>query len=370
MRAICALLIAFALLLGPLNASATEVKPAQASRSWLYLNSFQSKKLIALDPMTGSVMSTIEVDDLAGSLGFGVTYGGKRLLIVDGGARSRLRVLDAATRGRVAEHFFDHRALLLGGGPAVHLTADDRWLFVDTCDYAAAAKGVRIFDIKSGHFMPMGLRERGCDSIKFASAHNGLVLGVCPNFLQTLQSPPPQGESEWIGTAKVETSIESPAYAALSSDGKKAYVMGYLEAGRPWPFARWRTGHPLARMDDLRAVLDNFHGDVPDPRGRAIPAMGLSPYGGLLAIVAGPHLWLLDSEVMHVVQHHVKLPFLDHVVFTSDGPEMLTLHSLEGGRGELLRISTQTAQIARMSLDHLNVPFVAGMTVFTLAPAP
>ena len=53
---------------------------AQNAKSWLYLNAFQSQKLIAIDPVTGRVESTIEVDDLAGTLGAGVTSDGKTVL--------------------------------------------------------------------------------------------------------------------------------------------------------------------------------------------------------------------------------------------------------------------------------------------------
>ena len=50
---------------------------------------------------------------------------------------------------------------------------------MDTYDYAAAAKGVRIFVVENGRFMPVGLRDRG-------SGDNGLIIGgnadIAPSF--------------------------------------------------------------------------------------------------------------------------------------------------------------------------------------------
>src|SRR5215470_8045367 len=160
---------------------------AQAASSWLYINAFQSRKLIAIDPTTGRVQSTIEVDDLAGTLGAGVTSDGKTVLTVDGSSKSRLRMLNAATGELIAEHLFDNRTLWLGSGTAVHLTADDRRLLVQTYDYAAAAKGVRVFDVENRRFMPVGLRERGCDDASFASARDGSLIAVCRGFLTELE---------------------------------------------------------------------------------------------------------------------------------------------------------------------------------------
>ena len=57
---------------------------------------------------------------------------------------------------------------------------------MDTDDYAAAAKGVRIFAVENGRFMPVGLRDRGSGDIKFASGRNGLIIGgnadIAPSF--------------------------------------------------------------------------------------------------------------------------------------------------------------------------------------------
>jgi len=341
---------------------------AQNAKSWLYLNSFQSQKLIAIDPATGRVESTIEVDDLAGSLGAAVTSDGRTLLIVDGDTKSRLRMLNAATRQPIAEQIFYHRLLLLGGGPTVHLTADDRWLFAKTYDYAAAAKGIRVFDIANRRFTPVGLRDRDCNDVNFASARDGRLIAICPGFLQELQPLSPNVPGEWTGS-KVPTSIESPADSTLTSDGDVLYALGYFEAGRPWLLNRWTRGQPQASVRDLRDVLD-IHGDIPDPRGRAVPAMALSPDAKTFAVVAGPHIWLVDSATMHVVGHWLESSPVDRPAFTRDGKEILAMRHLDGGRAELLRMSTSTRDITRVPLDHLGMNFIAGAATFIVAPAP
>src|SRR5262245_50618986 len=178
---------------------------AQNAKSWVYLNAFQSQKLIAIDPVTGRVESTIEVDDLAGTLGAAVTSDGKTVLTVDGGSKSRLRMFNAATRELIAEHAFDHRVLELGIGPVVHLTADDRRLLVKTYDYAAAAKGVRVFDVQNRRFLPVGLQERGCDDPSIASARDGSLIAVCRGLLKESQPFWLNGRGEWI-TNNVPTS--------------------------------------------------------------------------------------------------------------------------------------------------------------------
>jgi glutamine cyclotransferase len=84
---------------------------AQIAKSWLYLNAFQSRKLTAIDPTTGRVEDTIDVDDAGGSLGAAVTSDGKTIITADGSLKSRLRMFKAATLELMAEHAFDHRVL-------------------------------------------------------------------------------------------------------------------------------------------------------------------------------------------------------------------------------------------------------------------
>jgi len=345
---------------------------AQNAKSWLYLNAFQSQKLIAIDPVTGRVESTIEVDDLAGTLGAAVTSDGKTVLTVDGGSKSRLRVFNAATRELIAEHAFDHRVLELGIGPVVHLTADDRRLLVKTYDYAAAAKGVRVLDVENRRFLPVGLQERGCDDASFASARDGSLVAVCRGFLTELEPFRLNGLGEWI-IKNVPTSIEIVADVALSSDGDILYILGEIDASGhfgvtdPWLLSRWQRGQSQVGVHDLRAVLD-IQGAITDSGGNT--AIDLSPDGKALAIVAGPHMWLLDSATLRVVEHWLEPSPIDRPAFSPDGKEILAMRRLGGGRSELIRISSSTKEITRVPLDHLGMNFNRGAATFIVAPAP
>ena len=336
---------------------------AQDPKSWLYLNAFQSRKLIAIDARTGRVESTIEVNDMAGSPGAAVTSDGKTIITVDGSMKSRLRVLTAATRELISEHAFDHRVLWLNHGRTVHLTADDRRLLVKTFDYAAAAKGIRVFDVENRHFLPFGLQERACDDARFASARDGSLIAVCPGFLQELQPPSLHLPGEWIA-AKIKTADESPSDVALAGDGSILYVIGSPGTRRPWLLSRWTRGQSEASATDLRIALNA--NDVISPA----PVISLSPDGKMLAIVAGFHIWLVDSTTLHLVGHWLESWPIDRLAFTRDGKEMLAMRNLGGGRAELMRISTSTKDITRLPLDHLGMNFIAGAPTFIVAPAP
>lgn len=349
--------------------SSRHAMAAEATQSWLYLNTFQSNTLVAVNPMTGTVESAFDVEDGAGSLGLGVSSDGRRLFVVDGDTTSRLRVLDAATSNTLAEHIFDHRVLLLGGGPVVHLTADNRLLLVSTYDYAAAATGVRVFDVRNGRFTPLGLRGRGCDSPRFVSAQGGTLISVCPNFLQSMPPVTANMPYERVGGKKVPTFIENPADAVLSADGTHLYVVNHFDPDRPWLLVHWSYGDKEATNHDLRELLD-IHDDIPDPRGRAIPWLGLSPDTNKLALVAGPHMWLLERATLRVVGHQLQPHALNWAVFTFDGREVLTMHSSPDGRTELLRVSAATGEINRVPLGDSALQLRRRPTIFVLAPAP
>jgi len=101
-------------------------------RTRLYVSQFQGGKLLAVDLDSSKIVRQIAVDDGAGSIGVAVTSDGKKLFIVDGGSGVRLRTFYAASGKRIAQVDFSNRVLLLGGGPVLHLTADNRLIFADT----------------------------------------------------------------------------------------------------------------------------------------------------------------------------------------------------------------------------------------------
>jgi hypothetical protein len=354
---------------------------AQSAKSWLYLNAFQSRKLIAIDPITGRVEDTIDVDDAAGTLGAAVTSDGKTIITVDGSMKSRLRMFDAATLELIAEHAFDHRVLSRGSGPTVHLTADDRWLLVKTYDDAAAAKGVRVFDVEKRRFSPVGLRNRRCEDPTFASARDGRLIVACPGIFQELQPISPNVQGLWFSTMIIKSPIESPFDIALAGDGNALYAVGYPGANGyadasgspaarpPWLLSHWTRGQLEASALDLRVAL-GIQGYVPLPWSRAVHALGLSPDGKVLAFVVGPHVWLLDSATLQVVGHWLEPSPVDRPVFSRDGKEILAIRHIGGGRDELIRISTSTRDVTRVPLDDLVMYFNNGVGTFIVAPAP
>jgi hypothetical protein len=251
---------------------------------------------------------------------------------------------------------------------------------VKTYDYAAAAKGVRVFDVENRRFLPVGLRNRGCDDPSFASARDGRLIVACPGVFQELQPLSPNVPGEWIST-KIKSPIESPADIALAGDGSVLFAVGYPgvsghpgasgspEARPPWLLSRWTRGQSEASALDLRVALD-IQGYVPFPQGRAVHALGLSPDGKGLVFVAGPHVWLLDSATLNVVGHWLEPSPVDRPAFSRDGKDILAMRHLGGGRSELMRISTSTRDITRVPLDHLGMNFIAGAATFIVAPAP
>jgi hypothetical protein len=353
---------------------------AQSAKSWLYLNAFQSRKLIAIDPTTGRIEDSIDVDDAVGSLGAAVTSDGKTIITVDGSQKSRLRMFNAATLELIAEHAFDHRVLSRGSGPTIHLTADDRWLLVKTYDDAAAAKGVRVFDVEKRRFSPIGLRNRRCDDPSFASARDGRLIAACPGIFQELQPIPPNVQGLWFSGTIIKSPIESPADIALAGDGSALYAVGYPGAGGyadasgspaarpPWLLSHWTPGQLEASALDLRVAL-GIQGYVPLPWSRAVHALGLSPDGKALAFVVGPHVWLLDSATLQVVGHWLEPSPVDRPAFSRDGKEILAIRHIGGGRDELIRISTVTRDVTRVPLDHLAMYFHTGVATFIVAPA-
>lgn len=356
------------LMLSPQGMAEEGAEHGGGSRSWLYLNSFQSGQLLAIDPATGQIERKIAVKDGSGIIGFAVSSDGKRLFIADGDAKSRLRILDAASGQQIAEHRFEHRALLPGRKPTIHLTADGRWLLISTYDYAADAKGIRIFDVENGSFLPVGLRGRGCDNGKFASARNGVLIELCANVLRELSmSASAPGDS--AETAKIDTGIESPAALSFSPDGKDLYVLGEIEADGSWSLSHWQRGGTFSIEHDLRKLL-NITDEISDPRGRAVPALALSPDGTRLAVSAGPHLWLLDRKSLRVTDRQTLGAIVGSLVFTDDGGELLAMQAQPGGGGELARISVSTGKIDRTPLGNLGMRFADSPAVFRLAPAP
>lgn len=354
-------------LLAPFFLLACTLK-SQPHKTWLYINSFQQGKFFVFDLATAKVVHTIPVEDASGSMGLGVTSDGKKLFIVDGDTSYRLRVVDAATGSQLAEYTFNDRVLLLGGGPVLHLTADNRWLFVKTYDYGAAATGVRIFDVEAGSFTTLGLRGRECEAPKLVSARDGTLVAVCPQLIHELK-PLSAVQGEFLPGPWVSMSITERADVALSPDGNNLYVLGYVQEDSPWLLAHWTKGNQKVYEHDLSMLLEM----VPDAPGRGGQAwLDVSPDGKTLGLVHGPRLWLLDQQTLEIL-HRIDLPWpADEAAFTLDGRSILTLRGTAGGdtvkEALLLQISVMSGELQKVSLNGLKLP--AGPTIFKVASAP
>lgn len=341
---------------------------AQPRGPWFYINSFQSGKLFVFDLATAKVIHTIPVQDGSGSIGVAITSDGRKLFVVDGDRRHRLRTFDTVTAKVLREYPFKDRVLLLGRGPVIHLTADDRWLFLQTYDYGAAASGVRIFNVGAGSFTRLGLRGRECGSPNLASARNGTLIAVCPKLAHELR-PLPAAPGEFLPGPRVSTPIAEAADVALSPDGSDLYVLEYVKEGAPWRLVHWPKGDEALREHDLRQLLD-VAADAPGRGGRAW--LDVSPDGKWFGLVHGPRVWILERQTLKVL-HSLHLPWpADDGAFTLDGRELLTFRGSAGGaeihEALLLRVSVISGNLQNVRLKGLKFPW--GPTNFKVAPAP
>jgi len=338
---------------------------AQPSAAWLYVSAFRGGSLAVFDLASLKSVHTIPVDDAEGSIGAAATSDGQRLFIIDGDRSSKLRVLDAVSGKETASQPFENRVLLLGGGPVVHLTADDNWLLIKTYDYPSAAAGVRVFDVKRGRFATLGMRSRACGAPLFASARDGTLFSVCPNSAQRLQPLAP-APGEFIERARVSTSIAEVADVARSPDGTRLCILEQAADGAQWRLVEWTMGESSVREHDLRRLLDG----APAAPGNGGPAwMDVSPDGKMLGIVRGRRAWILERQTMRMM-HQVELPSpAEGALFSLDGADLL---SLRGGAAPadavLLRIDTGTGKLREAPLPGLSI--AQGLAVFAVAPAP
>lgn len=313
------------LLLGLLSCA----KPAESEPSTrLYVNSFGSGSIAVVGLETGDLEGTIPVEDSTGSIGAQLSASGERLFVIDGDRSHRLRVFDTRSLQPLAEHGFTHRVLLRGGGPVSHLTADARFLFVDTYDYGAAASGVRTFDVGKDAFQSVGLRGRACAAPKLASTPNGMLIQICPASLVEFRPIAAAPTADFIAKRRAETSLDRVADFALSPDASRLYLLGYVEDGGPWRFVIWNLEDGKVHERDLRSSLE-VPADAPGRGGQAWLDVGAS---GRLGIVHGPRSWFLDGESLEV-QGRVDLPSpADGAAFSLDGKELLSFRGYGGGQ--------------------------------------
>jgi hypothetical protein len=335
-------------------------------KGWLYLNSFQSGKLLVYDLSGPKLVRTIAVDDNSGGIGAAVTSDGRTLFVLDGQATQRLRIFDAAAGREVAKHGLTDRLELLGGGPVLHLTADDRFVLVSTYNTSSAASGVKVFSIKKGAFLPAGLGEPVCGMPRFASSADGLVVAVCPDRIQGFRPKDANGD-QFLPAFQSSMPISEPVDAVTPHTALDLSVIERATPAGAWRLFRWHAG--AGKTHDLRTLL----GPPEDAPGRGGQCwLDVSSDGARLALVHGRHLWILDNTADRLLRR-VELPwYADRVAFTPDGNTILTLRAtvgdVERGGVELAEISASGELTRRLPLN--GVKLESGPTVFLVTQAP
>jgi WD40 repeat protein len=337
----------------------------QQPASWLYLSAVRSGKLLLWDVNADKLVREIPVEDSSGSIGVAVSSDGKRLFVVDGNEVGHLKIYDTVTSRLAAEHTFQNRELS-NGGSVVHLSPDDRYLFVNTYDYGEAASGVRVFDVNADAFLKLGLRARQCAAPVLAGARNGVVFSICPRViyqLKPLGSNPP----DFALDQHVSSPLDQPAAVVVSPDSRQLSMVGYREQGQPWYLVQWDQGANRVKASDLRRLLS------PSDEPQSVrPWLDMSRDGKLLALVNGSTLWILDRLSLKISQR-VTLPGpIAGAAFSCDGSEVLTLRAnVEDApvkEAELVRVSVATGKTKTVPIA--GVKLRASPTIFESAVAP
>ncbi len=335
---------------------------AESRQCNVYIGSFQSGEVLIYDPAKQSVVKTIPVEDGAGVVGIAPSSDGSRLYLVDGNQRHRLRVLDAGTLKVLKEEEFGNRVLELSARPVIHLTADDRQLFVKTFDYAAAAHGIRVFDIESGRFAPVGLQRRRCDTPTFLSARNGTLVEVCPGFFRIGTSPssPSAGEGRAF-----PVSLSELADAVLSADGQDLYLLGAIQRGKRWRLVHFSVPGGPARGVDLPLSRRFRPGQ---PEGQQNPTIDVSADGNALAIVGGDRAWILEPKSYRVRR---EFPVSGRAAGGRFCPGTHALFVVgRNGGGQAITLTEIDVQSGKISQSVIRQAARTGPMVWRLAPQP
>lgn len=288
--------------------------------TWVYVAAFQGGRVQVFDLNGGKLVHAIPVEDDAGMAGVATARDGKTVFVVDGDKNHRLRIIDARTGTQTSQHPFTNRLLLPGNAQTMHLSADDRWLFIKTYDYAAAAAGVRVFDVAHKAFLETGLRDRACAAPLIGSAP-GAVLLACAGWLQEMDS------ADLTARRKVSMPIIDAVHLTVSPNGDDVYVLEAQHPDAAWRLTHWPRSQAAVQQHSLRTLP----GAGPDGRQAWMAGVGNS-----IGIVHGARAWILDRSGL-AVRHVATLPGPSQGASASAaGSELITL---AGGLGRVAQIS-------------------------------
>ncbi len=364
---------------------------ARVSHTWAYVTSFRSHLLEAIDIDTDRILFALPVRDRRGRTGLAVTSDGHRLIVVDGGEQSRLRIIDPRTGQITKETDFSGRLLTPYGQPLLTLLPGNRWLFVQT------RRGTRLYDLRANRFLKRTVpgfrgtivggsqtvacgveRQRVClfriqptgalrcfrsltlpFSIAVATALPDASRVYAASDVPRMRSVPVAHDATPAKAARsgkrrrtaASPKRRSPAHAQATPTPNPALREG------PWELADWCPERGSAHLVDLVPRTD-LRKVSPSP----LPVLTASPDGRFLALLYGTGAWTLNPTTLDV-QARLFLPAHAHgLAWTPRDGRILTVI----GHG-LAAIRLANHSIRELVPDGISV---VGQVTIVAAPAP
>lgn len=321
------------------------ISPAYADETstWAYVTAFRSGAIQVVDVGADRIVGAFRVEDRDGMIGLAVTSDGKRLLVVDGNDRSRLRILDTMSGHTTFETAFQKRRLRPAGLPVISLTSDDRLLFVQT------QSGVRVFDVQAQRFFPRPLRWARCPFPFVVGGTARKLMTLCPHFYECMAAVFSR-RSDFAATARTLRAIADVAAAAVMRDASQLLAVAAMPPERtlprskplrvrpgaptpaptalpnpalregPWRLEAWRPNERVSRRIDLIHMVD-----VEKLTPTRLPALATSPDNRWFALLFGTRAYVFHPDTLQV-QWEIYLPdACDGAAFTADSQGLLTV---------------------------------------------
>lgn len=289
---------------------------------------FQSGRATVFDD-SGKTLTSIPVENQAGQVGLEADLRRDSLYITDGNQNHRLRVLRLTTGQKLAEVPVPLRLLQYGGHPTELSTALSA-LFVYTFDPAGAADGVRIFNLATLKFEPMGLRDRPCGKPLMAVSPAGVVAMACAHAIAFASGNP-------IGsTGPRGVRLTGPRAVTLSMDGKTL----------------WALDNDFVVYSIDRATLETTaRTDLKKLTGfsaQQAPSFAIDDKGARLGIVNGSKAWIIRLGAQGAFQT-VGLPGACEGAAFAEGGEFATT-CRSGGNMLFVRVNA-SGSTSQWTLD-------------------